>query len=290
MFTSALRSDAIDIRAAADLPASVRVDARLELAVERVEKETRFSHRHESGAFRLRFPRAHGAPPEAVIVNIAGGLAGGDRVATDIRVGEGAAMALSSAAAERVYRSAGDATRLTSRLRLARGASLLWLPQETILHDRSAAERRFEIDLAEESRLVLAEMLYFGRRASGERFERGALRESWRVRHSGRLVLAEETRMAGDGCSPYAHPAALGQHVAMATMIFAQADAGEALEAIRARLGGDDTFESGATDLGPLVLVRLLSPDAARLRRIVLDLATFLAGCVGQPMPRALLN
>jgi len=290
MFTSALRSDATDTEPVADLPASVRVDARLELAVERVQEETRLSHRHESGALRFRFPRTHGAPPEAVIVNIAGGLAGGDRVAADIRVGKGAALALSSAAAERVYRSAGDSTRLTSRLRLEPGASLLWVPQETILHDRSVIERRFEIDLAVRSRLVFVEMLYFGRRASGEGFERGMLRESWRVRHGGRLVLAEETRMEGEALSLYAHPAALGHHVAMATLIFAHADAGEVLEPIRAVLSRDEMLESGASDLGPLVLVRLLSPDAARLRRLVLELALFLTARIDLPMPRALLS
>lgn len=313
MFTSALRSDKAKSREVAsgsredfaamkelagtaapcfpaDLPASVRVDARLELGVERTGAETRLSRRHESGAFRFRFPRAHGRPPEAVTVNIAGGLAGGDRVSADLRVGEGASLAFTSAAAERVYRSAGDTTRLSSRLVLEAGARALWLPQETILHNGARVERRFEIDIAADARLLFGEMLYFGRRASGEGYDTGTVRESWRVRHAGRLTLADETRMDGLALARGADKAALGHHVAMATLLFAHPDAGEALEPIRTLFPDDGAMEAGATDLGPLVLVRLLSPDAARLRGLVLELAALLAARIGMPMPRALLN
>jgi len=313
MFTSALRSDkakssevASGLRQdfasmndgasataghfSADLPASVRVDARLKLGVERFGAETRLAQRHESGAFRFRFPRAHGRPPEAVTVNIAGGLAGGDRVLAELRVGEGASLAFTSAAAERIYRSAGDTTRLSSRLILETGARALWLPQETILHNGARVERRFEIDIAVDARLLFGEILYFGRRASGEGYDAGMMRESWRVRHAGRLALADETRLDGLALALGADKAALGHHVAMATLLFAHPDAGEALEPVRAVLDAEETLESGATDLGPLVLVRLLSADAARLRGLVLELAALLAARIGMPMPRALLN
>lgn len=291
MFTSASRSNAADPgNHLADLPASVRVDARLELGIERLGGETRLSHRHESGALRFRFPRSHGRPPEAVTVNIAGGLAGGDRVSTEITAGEGASISLTSAAAERIYRSAHDATRLSTRLVVKDDATALWLPQETILHNGSNVQRRFEIDLAKRARLVFAEMLYFGRRAAGEIFDRGALRESWRLRVGGALVLADETRMEAELGSPYTHPAALGLHVATASVIFACEDAGEALEPIRALLDDEREVESGATCLGALVLIRLLAPDAARLRALVMRLVEFLATRLGQPLPRALLT
>ncbi len=290
MFTSASRSDATDPALhPADLPASVRVDARLELGVEKHGDETRISSRIEAGAFRFRFPRAHGRPPEAVTVNIAGGLAGGDRVSTEITAGEGTSISITSAAAERVYRSACDATRLSARLVVRDDATALWLPQETILHNGSNVQRRFEIDLARRARLIFAEMLYFGRRAAGEIFDRGSLRESWRLRVGGQLVLADETRMEADAGSPYTHPAALGLHVAMASVIFACEDAGEVLEPVRALLDDEPLVESGATYLGRLVLIRLLAPDAARLRALAMRLVNFLAARLGQPLPRALL-
>jgi urease accessory protein len=292
MFASASRSDPADAAgfgADSDLPASVRVAATLALGVTHADGVTRVCERREAGAFRFRFPRPHGRPPEAVMVNIAGGLAGGDCVETRIAAGPSAQLTVTSAAAERIYRSAGATTRLTVALDIAQGATALWLPQETILHDGARLRRRFEIALAPDSRAVLAEMLFLGRRASGEGFGRGMVHESWRIRRSGRLVFADETRIEGDFTHDITHPAALGHHVALATLVLAHPDAADHLENLRGFFE-DGPVEAGATDLGGLILIRLASPDAAALRRRVLRLAARMAEIVGQPMPRALLN
>ena len=51
---------------------------RLELA--RRGEQTALQVLHQAGAARVRFPSpAEGAPPEAVLLNTAGGLTGGDR-------------------------------------------------------------------------------------------------------------------------------------------------------------------------------------------------------------------
>jgi urease accessory protein len=295
MFDSASPSDAA-VPAAFDLPASVRVDARLRLDIAFADGQSRIIERREAGAFRFRFPRAHGRAPEAVMVNIAGGLAGGDTLGAEIAVGEGATLAVSSAAAERIYRSAGDTTHLSTRLALDPDATALWLPQETILHDGARVSRRIEIEVAASARLVFGEMLFLGRRASGEGYGYGGLRESWRLRREGKLILADETRFGGDFAADILRPAALGSHVAMATLLLAHPDAGDHLAAIRANLDdevqrdADLGLECGASDLGGLVLIRFASHDAARLRARYLRLAERLATLVGQPMPRALMN
>lgn len=288
MFASALRSETGE--AFADLPASVRVDARLKLHVRAEAGVTRLCERHEAGAFRFRFPRAHGRPPEAVLVNIAGGLAGGDRVASAISVGEGASLSLTSAAAERIYRSAGSVTELSATLDVADRGTLFWLPQETILHDGARVFRRFSVDLAPAATLVLGEMLYFGRRASGEGFAAGAVRESWRIRRAGRLVLADETRLDGDFSEAILRPAALHRHVAVATLLLAHPDAGEHLQAIRAALPEEPGLEAGASLVEGLVLVRIACDDAARLRAVFLSLAAGLARRFHHPFPRAFSN
>lgn len=291
-FDSASRFDApptaIAGLPAQDLPAIVRVDARLKLYVDLHAGATRLTERHEAGAFRFRFPRAHGRAPEAILVNIAGGLAGGDRVTSDIAVGEGAALTVSSAAAERIYRSAGDATRIAMTLDVAAGATAVWLPQETILHDGARTDRRFSIHLAEGASLVFGEMLFFGRRASGEGYRRGHLRESWRVRQAGRLILADETRLGGDFSTDILRSAALGGHVALATLLFSAPDCREHLDALRTLLPDEPDIECGASDLGGLILVRFASSNAARLRRHMVDMAEFLVRRVAQPLPRAL--
>ena len=79
-----------------------------------------------------------------MIVNTAGGIAGGDRHDLDIAVGDGATLAVTTAAAEKVYRALGPPAEIAIKLAVGGGARLSWLPQETILFDGpglSAASR-----------------------------------------------------------------------------------------------------------------------------------------------------
>src|SRR5207302_3351719 len=110
---------------------AVKFDVKLEDGV------TRRGVLHESGSLRVRFPSPEGDGLSGVFVNTAGGIAGGDRFDIDIRAGEGATLALTTAAAEKVYRAGGPAAQLNIALKAEAGAQLSWLPQETILFDRA---------------------------------------------------------------------------------------------------------------------------------------------------------
>lgn len=269
-----------------DLPAHVRVNARLKLAVSGESGSTRLIDRREEGAMRFRFPNSPAC--EAMLVNVAGGLAGGDQVLIEARAEQGAVLSLSSAAAERIYRSAGAQTQIEIALVLA-ASSLIWLPQETLLHDGAQLNRRMTIDLDEASTLLLGEMLYFGRNACGEGYTHGALRESWRVRRDHRLILADETRLDGAFGDTLTRAASLGKATAMATMLYAHADAGERLDAIRAVLAAYPAVESGATYLGGLVFVRLVAENGAALRAAFLACARVVAANTIS-LPRLMLN
>ena len=269
-----------------DLPAHVRVDARLKLAVSGESGTTRLIDRREEGAMRFRFPNSGGC--EAMLVNVAGGLAGGDQVLIEARAEQGAVLSLSSAAAERVYRSAGAQTQIEITLNVA-ASSLIWLPQETLLHDGARLNRRLTIDLDGESTLLLGEMLYFGRNACGETYARGSLRESWRIRRDHRLILADETRLDGTFGDTLTRASSLGKASAMATLLFAHHDAGERLACIRAGLAAHSRVESGASDLGGLVFVRMLAEDGAALRAAFLTCARAMAADT-ITLPRLMLN
>ena len=68
---------------------------------------------HEEGALRVRFPNVASRDAlEAVIVNTAGGMTGGDRFDMDIAVGAGAKLTITTAAAEKIYRSLGPDTEI----------------------------------------------------------------------------------------------------------------------------------------------------------------------------------
>ena len=144
---------------------------------------------------------------EAVIVNTAGGMAGGDRFSVEIVAGDGTDVVAGTAAAEKVYRAIGADTEVTTRLSVGAGAKLAWLPQEMILFDRARLNRRIDIDLAADASLLLCEAVVFGRAAMGETVEQGALIDRWRLHRDGKLVFAENVRL--DGAS-HRNPLAIG--------------------------------------------------------------------------------
>lgn len=159
---------------------------------------TRRGTLHESGSLRVRFPSPEGEGLSGVFVNTAGGVAGGDRFDIEIAAADAARLTLTTAAAEKVYRAPGAAAQLNIGLKVAAGAHLAWLPQETILFDRARVHRRFDIELDSAASLLLCEIVVFGRTAMGERMEQGEFVDRWRLRRGGKLVFAETVRLDGN--------------------------------------------------------------------------------------------
>jgi urease accessory protein len=82
-------------------------------------------------------PVPPGSPLEAVIINTAGGLTGGDHMDWQFEAGEGARMSLTTQACEKTYKARATEARVSVQFRLQSGSSMAWLPQETILFDRA---------------------------------------------------------------------------------------------------------------------------------------------------------
>jgi urease accessory protein len=222
----------------------------------------------------VRFPNSSARALEAMIVNTAGGMAGGDRHDLDINVGDGAALTVTTAAAEKVYRALGPDAEIAVRLVAGAGARLSWLPQETILFDRARLKRRVEVELTAGATLLMAEAVVFGRSAMGEAVEQGALIDRWRVRRDGQLIFAETVRLDGAIARMLAEPAVAGGGVATATVL---AVPGDAAMVERART---QTFcgEVGLSAWNGLAVARLCAKDGAGLRRDLAAVVTALGG------------
>ena len=253
--------------------------------VHQVDGVTRRRHLHESGSLRVRFPSPEAEGLSAVFVNTAGGVAGGDRFDIDIAAGEGARLAVTTAAAEKIYRAEGPAARLNITLKAGAGSHLAWLPQETILFDRARVLRRFDIDLAEGASLLLCEIVVFGRAAMGERMLRGEFVERWRLRHGGRLVFAENIRLDGDVGEKLASPAIAKGGVAIGTALIVPGDEAlvERIRELSESFGG----EVGISAWNGFAMVRFCAQDAARLRA---DMMAVLGRASGSALPRLWLN
>ena len=92
-----------------------------------------------------------------------------------LSLGEGAEVEATTPSAERIYRSDGPAAVIATALSLAPGARLFWLPQETLMFEGAALERRLEVEMSAEASLIVAETLVFGRLAMGETPDRRQL-------------------------------------------------------------------------------------------------------------------
>jgi urease accessory protein len=246
---------------------------------------TRRGALHESGSLRVRFPSPEGEGLSAVLVNTAGGIAGGDRFDIEIAANEGARLTLTTAAAEKVYRAAAETAQLNIALKVAAGAHVAWLPQETILFDRAKISRNIEIELSEGASLLLCEIVVFGRTAMGETMRQGSFVDRWRLRRGGTLVFAETVRLEGDIGAKLARPAVANGAAAIATALFVPGD-NALLERIR-ELSDGFGGEVGVSCWNGLAMARFCAQDAARLRA---DMMAVLGRASHAPLPRLWLN
>lgn len=245
---------------------------------------TRRGTLHESGSLRVRFPSPEGEGLSGVFVNTAGGVAGGDNFDIDIAAGAHSRLTLTTAAAEKVYRAPGAAAQLNIALKVAAGAHLGWLPQETILFDRARVHRRFDIELDDAASFLLCEIVVFGRTAMGERMEQGEFVDRWRLRRGGRLVFAETIRLDGNIAAKLARSAVAKAGAAIGTALIVPG--GEALvERIRE---ASESFagEVGISAWNGFAMARFCAQDAAHLRA---DMMAVLAR-TGAVLPRLWLN
>lgn len=239
---------------------------------------------HESGSLRVRFPSPEDEGLSGVFVNTAGGVAGGDRFDIEIAAADGSKLTLTTAAAEKVYRAPAQAAELNITLKVAAGAHLGWLPQETILFDRARVRRRFDIDLDVTASLLLCEIVVFGRTAMGERMEQGEFVDHWRLRRGGKLMFAETVRLDGNIGAKLARSAVAKGGAAIGTALIVPGD-----EALIERLReAPESFagEVGISAWNGFAMARFCAQDAARLRA---DMMAVLAR-TGAALPRLWLN
>ncbi len=130
------------------------------------------------------YPEGH-AICHGVIVHPPGGIVAGDSLAVDVRVDEGANAVITTPGAQKWYRSTGKLASAITRLQVADGASLEWMPQETIVFDGTSAQQSLEIALATDAHFFGWEMLCLGRTTRGERFKTGDFRQRIRLVRAG---------------------------------------------------------------------------------------------------------
>jgi urease accessory protein len=235
----------------------------------------------QAGSAKAMMPRMHGRAPEVVFLNTAGGLTGGDRLDYAVDLAGGHVVATTQTA-ERAYRSNGGIASVGTRLTLGPGATLHWLPQELILFDGAALDRRIEVEMAEDATLILLETLVLGRAAMGETVRTLRLRDHRKVTRGGRPEMIEAVRLEDEDLAR-AGPAGLDGAIAVASLSLISPDAADRLTPLRAALPADGPVRAAASAWNARLTARFLSADAYALRRAVAGAVTALTRL---PLPR----
>jgi urease accessory protein len=228
---------------------------------------TRVSDVYQQFPTRIMFPHiGDGAVREAVIVNASGGIAGGDRLELEVIALNKASVAMTSQAAEKVYRALDRPARVATRLKAHEASKLAWLPQETILFDRARICRQTEVDLCSGAELMALEWLVLGRAARGEEMVSGHIADTWRVRRDGRLIWADGFYVADEVFSQLHRKALLSNCKAVGTLIYFGPAHDTRLQVLR-EIASSLECQCAATAVGTLIVVRFAAGACSNLRR-----------------------
>ena len=245
-----------------------RSAGRLQISVDRgPDGQTVLRRLAQSGSGRLLFPKMAGGVREAVVVNTSGGLAGGDRFDVEAETGPGARLTLTTQAAEKIYRTPDLPARMATRLRLAPGSSLDWIPQEAILFDRARLIRRLEVEMPADASLLVAESVVFGRTERGEAVRDGHFADLWRIRRDGKLVFAEQSLFSGDIATQLGKAAVAQGGAAISVLLYVAPDAEARAEEMRGATREIAGAQGGISAWNGMLALRCVAVDGFVLRQ-----------------------
>ncbi|WP_419908481.1 urease accessory protein UreD [Hoeflea sp.] len=266
----------------------VRGNARVSLV--HLDGSTRLGRLYQEGSAKIRLPRTHnGSAADIVLINTSGGMTGGDRLDWTLEIGTNARCVATTQACEKMYRSPAGAAHVTAAIKVSDGAVLSWLPQETILFDRSALSRNLTVELAPDAALLLVEPVILGRHAMGETVRQACFTDRWRVYRDGRLLHAEDKRLEGDIPALLGRTATTGGARAFATVLVVHRDAGDLVGPVRRLLGENAGVSAIETQAGSRLVVRMVASGGFELRRYlvpVIDLLNRKLAGTGQGLPK----
>jgi urease accessory protein len=242
--------------------------ARLELEIAFHGGASVVARNRHQGPLRVQKPLYPEGPQtvHAILVHPPGGIRAGDRLQVETTVAPAAHAFLTSPGAAKWYRcndGDGEAWQ-TVQLAAGAGATLEWMPQETIYFNGARAVQRHIVQLGAGARYIGCDVLCFGRQASGERFERGRLRLHSEIWCAGQLLWYEQAQLIA-GSDALAGPFGLDGETVCATLTAV----GPALPALLlAQIRALDPA-LGASQLKSVFMARLLCSDSEHARRVM---------------------
>jgi urease accessory protein len=249
--------------------------ARLQLdyAVEGARTVARFEHHGPLRILQSLYPEGD-AVCHNVLVHPPGGLVGGDTLDITATVAPGAHGLVTTPGATRFYRSTGPRALQRTRLMLAEGARLEWLPLEAICYSGCHAENHLTLHLAPGAECMGWDVTALGLPHARQPFDTGRFLQHlevpgvWLERG---LIDAADERLLNS-------PLGLAGHRCLASLFLAagtpldRTRRDTALDAARAVMDAHPqvTATAGATSPNDrMVVVRVLAPQVEPAMRLL---------------------
>lgn len=258
--------------------------ARLQLEYQRRGERTVLARRQHFGPLLVQrpfYPQGESCC-HSYLIHPPGGVVGGDRLDLDVSLGPQAHTLITTPAAGKFYRSGGAVATQLQHLKVADGALLEWLPQETILFAGAKVEAVTRVDLSATAQFAGWEILCLGRPASKEVFTLGALRQRLEIWREGRPLLLERSRWVGGSEAQRASWGLAGQPV-FGTMVIT-GDFNEQLEVLHEMLAGAEKCFA-LSQLPHLFIARYLGDDALEARHGFTRIWQHLRPLLGEGLP-----
>ncbi|PQM61626.1 MAG: urease accessory protein [Rhodobacteraceae bacterium] len=251
------------------LPKFQRARGRLELGFTSKKNLNCLSHLHQSGCLKALIPKNYSSVPDVVLINTSGGITGGDELGINVGLSPRAQVRLTTQTAERVYKSNHGFGKIELKFDLKEESALDWLPQETILFDKSAIKREITVRMLETSSLFMIESIILGRDAMGERLTNNLFVDQWRILREKRITYAESLKLSN--ANELSGFATLGQNKALATLLYVAPNAEQKLERMRTLLKQHNLMSAASAWDGKLV-ARLVTDCPQRLRETLISI------------------
>jgi urease accessory protein len=241
-------------------PAEPHWHANLDLSFAHMAGWTRLAAKSHEGPLQIQktlYPEGPGICHVAVL-HPPGGIAAGDCLSVSARLGQDSRVCLTTPGASKWYRCPRGESRQQLRFVVGAGAALEWLPRENILFDASQVRMNLDVELETGGHFLGWEILCFGRRASGERWQRGGLNLCSSVSR-GRRPLWRERGSVAAGSGFETSPVGLAGYSVSGTLVCAGSDIdAQLLSACRQPARREADSRAALTTLPGVLLARYL--------------------------------
>ena len=161
------------------------------------------------------------ALPHTYILHPPGGIVSGDSLTIDIDIKADAAALFTTPGAGRVYKARADKRLQTQQVTISvgEGASVEWLPLETIVFPYAYGRLSTRINLAANSRFIGWDVCCLGLPASEQKFSEGSLAQRFEIYRNDTPVLIDRLQLTASDTDFLTGAAGLADHSVSAFMV-----------------------------------------------------------------------